>query len=94
MHYGSDREKKENTNALTHTHTHTHTHTMMLLIREAFLLYGLRLSSSEEGGSVPRARAPIVSMIKFTHSIITEGEGEEEGRGGVGQKIVIMCDVM
>ena len=51
---------------------------MMLLMSEAFLLYGLRLSSSEEGGSVPSARAPIVSMIKFTHNIITEYKRGEE----------------
>jgi hypothetical protein len=51
---------------------------MMLLMSEAFLLYGLRLSSSEEGGSVPSARAPIVSMIKFTHNIITKRREEEE----------------
>ena len=45
--------------------------TMMLLMRLAFLLYGLRLRSSDDGGSVPRARAPIVSMMRFTQSIIT-----------------------
>ena len=45
--------------------------TMMLLMRLAFLLYGLRLKSSDDGGSVPRARAPIVSMMRFTQSIIT-----------------------
>ena len=44
---------------------------MILLINDAFLLYGLRLSSSDEGGSVPRAKAPIVSIIRLTHNIIT-----------------------
>ena len=57
--------------------------TMMLLMRLAFLLYGLRLKSSDDGGSVPRARAPIVSMMRFTQSIITVSKvrGIEKRRG-------------
>ena len=45
---------------------------MMLLIRLAFLLYGLLFNSSDEGGSVPSAKAPMVSMMRFTHNIITD----------------------
>ena len=57
--------------------------TMMLLMRLAFLLYGLRLRSSDDGGSVPSARAPIVSMMRFTQSIITVSKvrGIEKRRG-------------
>ena len=48
---------------------------MMLLMRLAFLLYGRLLSSSDDGGSVPRARAPMVSMMRLTQSIITAFRG-------------------
>lgn len=70
---------------------------MMLLMSDAFLLYGLRFNSSDEGGSVPRARAPIVSMIKFTQSIITE-EGERycyvPWCGVVWCEAILKCEVI
>ncbi len=42
----------------------------------SFLPCGLSLSSSSVGGSVARARAAKVSMIKFTQSIYTDVKGE------------------
>mmetsp|Transcript_20244 Transcript_20244/g.29271 ORF Transcript_20244/g.29271 Transcript_20244/m.29271 type:complete len:306 (-) Transcript_20244:198-1115(-) len=44
---------------------------MTRFTRLAFLLYGRRHKRAREGSSVPRARAPIVSMMRLTHSIIT-----------------------
>ena len=47
-----------------------------------------RLSSSRVGSSVPRASAPMVSMMRLTHSIITALRGVplplwgEAGDGG------------
>mmetsp|Transcript_12191 Transcript_12191/g.19874 ORF Transcript_12191/g.19874 Transcript_12191/m.19874 type:complete len:420 (-) Transcript_12191:1465-2724(-) len=49
---------------------------MGLETRAASRLYGLRSSISSVGVSVPRARAPIESMIRFTQSIITAFSGE------------------
>ena len=46
-----------------------------LLIRDASLLYGRLLNSDGDGGSVPKAKAPMVSMIKFTHNIMTAFNG-------------------
>mmetsp|Transcript_24507 Transcript_24507/g.42796 ORF Transcript_24507/g.42796 Transcript_24507/m.42796 type:complete len:240 (-) Transcript_24507:760-1479(-) len=48
---------------------------MMRFTRLALRLYGRRSSSSFPGSSVPRARAPMVSMIRFTQSIITAFRG-------------------
>mmetsp|Transcript_6663 Transcript_6663/g.19752 ORF Transcript_6663/g.19752 Transcript_6663/m.19752 type:complete len:207 (-) Transcript_6663:2539-3159(-) len=45
------------------------------LMRLASRLYGRRSRSSRVGGSVPRARAPMVSMMRFTQSIITALRG-------------------
>lgn len=48
---------------------------MMRLMRDAWRLYGRRRSSASVGGSVPSARAPIVSMMRLTHSIMTAFRG-------------------
>mmetsp|Transcript_13899 Transcript_13899/g.38197 ORF Transcript_13899/g.38197 Transcript_13899/m.38197 type:complete len:326 (-) Transcript_13899:334-1311(-) len=45
------------------------------LIKLASRRYGRRSRSSRVGGSVPRARAPMVSMIRFTQSIMTAFSG-------------------
>jgi len=42
------------------------------------LVYGFSSKRSSEGGSVARANAAKVSMIKLTQSICTEVKGESE----------------
>jgi hypothetical protein len=53
---------------------------MFLIITEvkiaSFLEYGLSFSNASLGGSVANARAAKVSIIRFTHNIYTDVNGD------------------
>jgi hypothetical protein len=44
-------------------------------INDAVLLYGFLSNKLHDGGSVPNASAPIVSIMRFTHNIMTALSG-------------------